>query len=353
MTRPFSPGSDYDAALSGAAVGSQGDRRFLEVTGRAPREMLNGLITNSLPGPATEGDDGARLETVYYSALLNAKGRMISDLRAWQGEEEGFLLDFPEAGFEDARAHFKKFLPPRLAKVEDRSEEYRCLILLGPEAPGLLLKTAADVGVALARERITGLKEGEVLSQKLPDGGLFRVAGEGDYYTKAWTLLLPSSLAGEIEDRLGGLGAEALSDVCREILRVEKGRPAFGKDMDDSIIPVEAGLEDRAIDNEKGCYAGQEVVIRIRDRGHVNKKLRGLLMGDVPIPSCGEELFQEDLEKSVGWITTAVPSPALGQVVALAYLRRGVDPGHRVRVGKTDGPQAEVRALSDEGWVLE
>jgi folate-binding protein YgfZ len=353
MTGPFSPGSDYDAALKGAAVGSQGDRRFLEVTGRAPRDMLNGLISNSLPGPSTEGEDGARLETVTYSALLNAKGKMISDLRVWLGEEEGFLLDFPQAGFEGAQAHFKKFLPPRLAKVEDRSEEYECLILLGPEASGLLVKAAEEVGVALGREGIVGLEEGEVSSQKLPDGGLFRVARDGDYQAEAWTVLLPSSLAGEIRGKLERFGAEPLSELSREILRVEKGRPAFGKDMDDSIIPVEAGLENRAIDNEKGCYVGQEVVIRIRDRGQVNKKLRGLLLGDMAPPPSGQELFQEDREKSVGWITTAVPSPSLGQVVALAYLKRGVDRGHCVRVGEADGPQAEVRALSDEGWVLE
>jgi aminomethyltransferase len=116
---------------------------------------------------------------------------------------------------------------------------------------------------------------------------------------------------------------------------------------------VEAGIHRRAIDDEKGCYTGQEVIIRIRDRGHVNKELRGFLMGDAPLPAAGDQLFHSGKEKAVGWITSVVASPALGQTIALGYLHRSVPPGAVVHVGASNGPEARVRALGDEGWVLD
>ena len=108
-------------------------------------------------------------------------------------------------------------------------------------------------------------------------------------------------------------------------LRVEAGRPVFGTDMDDKTIPVEAGIHERAIDYAKGCYTGQEVIVRIRDRGHVNRHLRQLMLGDVPAPHRGAELFVEGSAKSVGYVTSAVESPKFGQTVALGYVRRGTE----------------------------
>ena len=111
-------------------------------------------------------------------------------------------------------------------------------------------------------------------------------------------------------------------------LRVEAGRPVYGTDMDEDTIPVEAGIHDRAIDYQKGCYTGQEVIVRIRDRGHVNRELKQLMLGDVPAPAHGAELFVVGAEadaKPVGKVTSAVESPKFGQVVALGYVKRGVE----------------------------
>jgi folate-binding protein YgfZ len=109
-------------------------------------------------------------------------------------------------------------------------------------------------------------------------------------------------------------------------LRVEAGRPVFGTDMDEDTIPTEAAIEDRAIDHRKGCYTGQEVIVRIRDRGHVNRRLHRLVLGDVPTPASGAELLAADGSgKVVGRITSAVLSPKLGGVVVLAYVARGVE----------------------------
>ena len=352
MAQTIIPGPDYDAALWGATLGVRRDQRFFRVTGSSPGQMLNGLLTNSLPGPIQKGEDGGMRGSVVYSALLTARGRMITDLRIFRDPEEGFILDLPPVGAENAAAHFKKFLPPRLAQVEDRSSDFVLLTLLGPEAPALLAKTLSPMGFSLSMKEMAGLSEGEESLLRQPGGDTFRVSRNGQCHAPAWDLLLPEAMAGELGDRLLAGGIIPLTTATLETLRVEKGRPAFGKDMDENTIPVEAGIQGRAIDYQKGCYTGQEVIIRVRDRGHVSRELRGLLLGDAPVPSSGQELFQPDGDKSLGWITSAVASPAFEQTVALGYLRRGVGPGDVVGLGGADGAEVQVRALNDEGWII-
>jgi aminomethyltransferase len=250
-------------------------------------------------------------------------------------------------------AHFKKFLPPRLAQVEDRSQEFTLLTLLGPEAPGLLAEVASQMGLTGSVKGMAELVEGEEILFPCPEGEAFRVTRNGESPGAGWDVFLSQAVVGEVRDRLDSRGALPLTQASLEILRVEKGRPAFGRDMDQNTLPAEAGIQNRAIDHEKGCYTGQEVTVRIRDRGHVNKELRGFLLGDAPVPASGQELFQPGREKSVGWITSAVVSPAFGQTIALGYLGRGVELEDELRVGGADGPAAQARALGDEGWILD
>ncbi|MFH1764288.1 MAG: glycine cleavage T C-terminal barrel domain-containing protein [Gemmatimonadota bacterium] len=353
MADAITPGPDYDAALWGAAVGIRRERRFLGVTGKAPGDMLNGLLTNSLPLPFGEEERGMVRGSVVYSALLTPKGKMITDLRSFRDPTDGFVLDLPGVGAEEAMAHFKKFLPPRLAKVEDRSGELALMTLLGPEAPALLAEVASRMGLPGTVEEMVDLVEGEEILVPSRGSEPFRVTRNGESHAAGWDLLLSWPSAEELRDRLDSVGAIPLTEASLEILRVEKGRPAFGKDMKQDTIPTEAGIQRRAIDHQKGCYTGQEVIIRIRDRGHVNKELRGFLLGETSPPASGHELFKPGREKSVGWITSAVVSPAFSQTIALGYLQRGVELAEEVRLGSVDGPQVQACALSDEGWVLD
>ena len=128
-------------------------------------------------------------------------------------------------------------------------------------------------------------------------------------------------------------------------LRVEAGRPAYGVDMDDGTIPIEAGVHDRGIDYGKGCYTGQEVIIRILHRGHVNWLLRGLLLGDVPAPAQGAPLVRAEDGRQVGRVTSSVWSPRYGQTIGLAYVRREVEPGGTLFLGEAAGPPATVTAV--------
>ena len=107
MTKLITPGPDYDAALWGAAVGVRRNRRFLGVSGKAPGDMLKGLVTSSLPAPFGVDEGGCIPGSVAYSALLTAKGKMITDLRIFRDRVEGFLLEVPWEGAEGAIAHFE------------------------------------------------------------------------------------------------------------------------------------------------------------------------------------------------------------------------------------------------------
>ena len=85
----------------------------------------------------------------------------------------------------------------------------------------------------------------------------------------------------------------------------------------------------------------------------MNKELRGFFLGQSPLPVSGQELFKADREKSVGWITSGIVSPAFAQTVALGYLQREVEPADELRIGSQEGPPAQFRALNDEGWILD
>ncbi|MGH7540660.1 MAG: YgfZ/GcvT domain-containing protein, partial [Gemmatimonadota bacterium] len=128
-----------------------------------------------------------------------------------------------------------------------------------------------------------------------------------------------------------------------EILRVERGLPAYGREITEGNLLQETGQTERAVDFRKGCYTGQEVVARIHYRGHVNRLLRGLRSGD-PGSSLdpGASLFRGDRE--VGDVRTAVRSPRQGSI-ALAYVRREVEPGERLALGPGGPPAVEVVEL--------
>jgi len=343
---PVSP--RYTAAKESMAVAHRTHRQFLAVTGKAPRDMLLGILTSGLPGLPQEEGGGLERGRVVYSAVLDPRGKIISDLRVFSDGSGGFVLDLPDVGLEGVIAHFRKFLPPRLAKVTNFSGNLGMLTIAGPAAVHVLATEVLAGYVSL--ESLELLNEGEELISAPSPVGSVRIVRNGDLNTEALDLLLATSSLERVRDIFLDAGAVALDSTALDVLRMEKGRPSFGVDMDESIIPVEAGIHRRAIDYGKGCYTGQEVIIRIRDRGHVNKRLCGLLLGDLPPPQRGEELFLSEKEKSVGWITSSCISPAFGQAIAFGYLRRPGTSGEPVRLGAVDGPMVAVRSLGDEGW---
>ena len=318
---------EYAAATTGLAVFDRSHRARLTVSGKAPLQMLNGILTGTLPESPKELGEGVFGGAATYHAVLTSKGKMITDLWAMlQGEESspGILLDVPVAGYAALLECFKKFIPPRLAVVEDVAAEVGMVTVVGPEAADVLSRLA--LGLRVEASTLRGASEGEWWLAGALDRGL-AVVRTADVWPEAYSVVGPTEAVVALWTGLVGDGAVPAGLGVWSTLRVEAGRPSFGTDMDDATIPVEAGIDDRAIDHRKGCYTGQEIIVRIRDRGHVNRHLYRLELGERPTPAKGTELFApgDESGKVAGHVTSAVQSPKYGGVIALAYVRRGME----------------------------
>ena len=193
-------------------------------------------------------------------------------------------------------------------EVTDVGSEWAILSLLGPEAAGI-------AGVSPGSEHSHG--------EAQPAG----VAARWAATDLGLDLIVPAADAGRLRTALLGAGAGEISEQAAEVARVESGRPRFGREMSSATMPAEAGIVERAIDFEKGCYIGQEPVARLHYRGRPNRVLRGLRLSG-PAES-GAELARGD--KQVGSIGSACVSPALGPI-ALAVVRREAEAGDTLQV---------------------
>ena len=147
---------------------------------------------------------------------------------------------------------------------------------------------------------------------------------------------------------LDALDGRVFGDEAYDVLRIEAGMPRFGAEIDEQVMPAEAGVVDRAVSFTKGCYIGQEPVARLHYRGHANRGLRSILL-DGTLPEAGATVEVDGRE--VGRITSAAESPTIGRAVALAIVRREVDPGQRVGVVTADGVlEGELSAVPAYRW---
>jgi tRNA-modifying protein YgfZ len=341
-------GREYRSALQGSVWIARSHRARLRMEGRAPGRMLAGLVTGSIPPALESGEDGVLRGRAFPSAVLTPKGKIVAEVRLHRlgnGEEGGFLLDMPAAGLEALRDHFQRYLPPRFAKASDVSGETRHLTVVGPAAAGVL---ADLLGAAPDAGELAGLAEGE---ERVTPGGL-RVVRNRDVDPPAFDLIGEQGVVAGLEEHLREAQVVEGDGTLWDVLRVERGRPVFGRELDEGVIPPEAGLQDRWVDHQKGCYTGQEVIVRIRDRGRVNRNLRGILLGEGRGAEPGVPLYVPGRDRPAGELRSVVASPRFGQVAALAYVRREVEPPGEVHVGDPQGPRGQVRALAAEGWEL-
>ena len=186
----------------------------------------------------------------------------------------------------------------------------------------------------------------------LPEHGNLRalLAGEPAIVTRitdtgepGYDVYVEREPAATLGAALVAAGVSALDSDIADAIRIEAGMPQFGRDMDEETIPLEAGIETRAISFSKGCYVGQEVIIRVLHRGHgrVARKLVGLSLEGDAAPPAGALVRAGD--KDVGHVTSSAMSPALERPIALAYLHRDfLTPGTAVSV---DGVSAVVAEL--------
>jgi folate-binding protein YgfZ len=334
VARHFGDGAaEYRAVRESAGVAERADRARFRLWGKDPARMVHGLITNDL----LKADAGRGV----YAAMLTPKGRMVADLRVFRRADGEVLVEVAREALDGVREHFRKMVPPMFARWADVTEDVAGLGVYGPRSRELL---SAAIGAEVPALEEDAFAEPELGGAALLVAGTREAGGEAGY-----DVFVPADRAAALWTALVDAGARPVGFGALETLRIEAGRPRYGTDLTEETIPTEAyesiGMMERAISFTKGCYTGQEVIVRIAHRGHVNRHLRGLRLGDAPVPAPRTPLIHPETGKEIGWATSAAFSPRLGETVALGYLRRELQPGMRVRVGAADGPEAEVAAL--------
>jgi folate-binding protein YgfZ len=340
VARHYGDGAaEYAAVREAAGISIRSDLAILRMWGRDPARMLHGLVTNDIMVVTPE--QGA------YATMLTPKGRTIAEMRVLRraGETAELVLLLPHEALEGASAHFRKFVPPMFARWADVSDDLGILGIYGPAARELIGQVLDGSPPPEREEASSEVAYG--------DSGLLmtfsrEIGGETGYDLIAPLADLPT-LWERFETAGKPLGARPVGFGALETLRIEAGRPRYGAELTEETIPTEAfealGWMPRAISFTKGCYTGQEVIVRIAHRGHVNRLLRGLLLGDSPTPAARAQLVSSENGKVVGWITSAAVSPRLGQAIAMCYLRREVSAGQQVRLHTSEGPPATVVEL--------
>jgi tRNA-modifying protein YgfZ len=304
------------AVREGCALVDRSERGKLAFTGEQAKTFLQGQVTNDVEA-LTPG-------TGCYAALLSPKGKMLGDLRIRDTGEE-LLLDVERSALQ---AIFNVLHRARVgfdAELHKRTLQQGLLSLVGPDArriAGPEAQALPDEEHANAAADIDGIPARTIVTDLGVD-----LACDAEQ-TPALTAALTARGA-----QAGGPELEAAA----EVLRVERGRPRYGVDLDETTIPQEAGLNERAVSFTKGCYVGQETVARLFYKGKPNRHLRGLRLSEPVAP--GTELTRES--KAVGRLGSVVVSPEHGPI-GLALVRREAEPGDQIAAGATSATVVEL-----------
>jgi folate-binding protein YgfZ len=305
--------AEYRVLTEGCGIVDRSERGKLALTGTEAKAFLHGQVTNDI--------EGLQPGSGVYAAFLDHKGKMQGDLRILDRGDE-LLLDTERTALQDLFNMIRRFKLGMDVELHKRTLETGLLSLVGPEA-----------------RRIAGASE-------LPETEHANAPGEigGHPVVLAATdagvdVLCDAQRTEGVRGALEAAGAVLVTEAAAEAVRVEYGRPRWGVDLNTSVIPQEAGLNDRAVSFTKGCYVGQETVARLHYRGKPNRHLRGLRLS-AAVPT-GTPLRLG--EREVGRVGSSVISPRLGPI-ALALVRREAEPGATVAVGDGD-VTAEVVAL--------
>jgi tRNA-modifying protein YgfZ len=300
------------------------ERGKLALSGTGAVEFLNGQVTNEL--------DGLRAGEGCYAAFLTHKGKMLGDLRILvTGDDPAaapseLLLDTERVALQALFDMIRRFKVGFDVELHKRTLERSLFSLIGPSAE----RIAAPEGLSGEEHANAAVEVGGVQALAVrTDVGVDLVCDAAD----------GERLVAELQQR----GAAPVGEAAAECLRIERGRPRYGIDLDETVIPQEAGLNERAVSFTKGCYVGQETVARLHYRGRPNRHLRGLRLSEPAVT--GVELRLA--ERPVGRVGSITVSPALGPI-ALALIRREAEPGSVLSVG-TQGATAEVVELPFAG----
>ena len=316
----------YTALHAGAGLIDRSRLGRIVLTGADRRSYLQGLLTNDIAA-LTAG-------TGCYAALLTAQGRMIADMRVLE-LGDAVLLDVSPIAAATVRAHLERFVFSEDVEVRDVTGERGEIGVYGPGAVAIVSRLA---NASVDHLPLFGSVQASF------DGSPLLAVRSDEAGVDGYDLIVDRAAVEALTAALIDAGGVPVDDEAAEAVRIEAGRPRFGQDMTEETIPLEAGIEDRAISRTKGCYVGQEVIIRVVDRGQgrVARRLVGLMLPpEAPVPAAGAHIASG--ARAIGRVTSATRSPALGRPIALGYVHRDfVSPGTEVTVGETPAVVAAI-----------
>ena len=278
----------------------------IKIGGKEGAQFLHGLVTNDIKG--LEKGKGVR------AAFLTGKGKVMALCRILGLGDEYLIINDPQTHDKV----FKYVFPFSYAgdfKADDLSESYRTLSIQGP-ASLLVMKE-------ICFEPVPALEENAWI-ETIIAGHHVLVVRANHTGEQGFDILVPQAGLQDVWDFALLKGAfHSISPVglrALESLRIEAGIPVYGLDADDTNMMLELSLSD-AVSFTKGCYTGQEAVAMATYRGHVSKKLSGLILADDTLPDLGDKIFKDG--KEVGHTTSALKSPSLGSAIAMGYIKFG------------------------------
>ena len=273
MTQRSETGRDFFLDLSARAK--------LRVTGADRFRFLNGQITNDLRKAS---------ETVAMEAcVLSAKGKLNAHIFI-AALGESLLIDADPDLRETLRARLERYVIADDVQIEDVTDEFSLF---------------------------------HVSTEKPPAPGHGRIVSSRRFAATGWDVWGDSACHDAVRQELASADL-FIDSAAADVMRIEQGLSRWGRELTDEIIPIEANLEQRAIDYQKGCYIGQEVISRIKMSGQTNKRLRGLIsLNNAPLQPGMKLVAPSAPGKEAGWITSATRSPRLEKEIALGYVKRG------------------------------
>jgi folate-binding protein YgfZ len=304
--------SDYELLTAACGLFDRSERGKLALAGSGAKEFLQGQVSNDI--------EALVAGTGCYAAFLTPKGKMLGDLRVLATDFE-LLLDTERVALQELFNMIRRFSIGYDVALHKRTLERGLVSLIGPAADDVI-------------DDVPGEEHGH------------RVVAIEDLEARAIRTDLGIDVLCDAQDTEAlkrALGVATVSEDAVECVRIERGQPRYGIDLDDTVIPQEAGLNERAVSFTKGCYVGQETVARLFYRGKLNRQLRGLRLSAAA--PAGAPLTFDD--RSVGQITSVTCSPTFGWI-GLGLVRREAPPGTSVAVA-TDGVTAEVVELPFTG----
>jgi folate-binding protein YgfZ len=326
--------SEYKAVRENAGLMDLSPRGRVRVSGSEAIMFLNGLITYDMKTLA---------EHHWMSAVFpNVQGRIIAAVRVvrlgnevTESASPTFLLDTEAPTYARLLKTIERFTMAGDFRVNDITNDTALLSIQGINAAAIATQVLGATVAELPRDGALeiGWEQSSVIVMRAT-----HTSEDG------FDLIVDSAHAAALWQVLSEAGAQPVGYDALETLRIEAGIGRYGRDMDETNVVTEANLDD-AVSYTKGCYIGQEIIARIKYRGHVAKKLTGLLFEKEVVIEAGASIRSVE-GKDIGRVTSTVLSPKLGRTIALGYVRyEHLDPGTRLLVGSGED---EVAATINE-----